>query len=299
MPEVPLAELYEFFKYSILSALLAGMVAPAVGSYLLVRRTGFLGVALPQFAAAGVALGFALLPWWQEHMGWLLATHHEDGAHLAMEYHLLWAGLTTFGGLASLALARRRDPDGTEAGHIAAGFAIASALTVLLAHLSPTGSVYIDGLLRGEILAIDVHEFTLLASVLGAVGLLLLWRHRYLTLVGFDPDLARVLGHRVALGEALFATLAGSTVAAGTMTVGPLVLFGLLVLPPLAARPLARSMAGFLAWACLLGFASSALGLLGSFSLDWPLGPTLVLAAALLLGLTHGWTQLRRGSAPS
>ena len=38
--------------------LLAGLVCPLVGCFLMLRRTSFYGIALPQFAAAGVACGF-------------------------------------------------------------------------------------------------------------------------------------------------------------------------------------------------------------------------------------------------
>ena len=77
--------------------------------------------------------------------------------------------------------------------------------------------------------------------------------------------------------------LCTATVAAGTMILGPTVLFGLIVLPALAARPFARSMERFLLLASLSGLAAVVLGVVLSFELDLPLGASVVAGAALLL----------------
>ena len=58
------SEIFEFFGFAIAATLIAGAICPLVGTFLLVRRTGFYGIALPQFAAAGTVLGFVLLPAW-------------------------------------------------------------------------------------------------------------------------------------------------------------------------------------------------------------------------------------------
>ena len=62
--DITWAERLDLFRYAILAALLAGAVCPLVGAFLYVRRTSFYGVTLPQFAAAGIVLGFVALPWW-------------------------------------------------------------------------------------------------------------------------------------------------------------------------------------------------------------------------------------------
>lgn len=280
---LPLSLIWSLFGLSILATLAAGLVAPLVGSFLLARRTGFLGIVLPQFAAAGVAFGYLVLPWWTEHLGHILdPVAHGDEAHLALGYHLQWAGLFTAIGLGVVALASRRR-DGTDTGMMAAAFALASALTVLFAHGSPVGDIYVHGLLRGEILAIDEHELEILAGTLALVALGVVLGARHLTRVGIDPDSARVLGDRPLLWELFLALLVGATVSVSVMTVGPVVLFGLLVIPPLAARAFARSMTSFLVLASLLGGLSAAGGVWTSFTYDWPLGPSVVVASAVLM----------------
>lgn len=288
LPALEWHEFVELFGPAIAAAVIAGVIAPLVGAFLLVRRTGFYGVALPQFAAAGVAFGFAILPWWSQVVGLgdLDETEIASGSHAALNYHLFWASLFTFLGLLWLALLGRRGR-GSEAARVAAAFSIATAVTILAAHESPAGEVFVHSLLRGEILAVGIHELEILSGVFGLVLYAIIVFHRELTLVAFDREAAAVAGHGVTRLEALHLTLVGATVATGVMIVGPVVLFGLLVLPPLAARGFARSMRGYLVLSSLWGLLSALGGIWLSFELDWPLGPAVVAAGAV--GLPLSW----------
>ena len=282
--EISWGERLDLFRHALAAALVAGVVCPLVGCSLLVRRTSFYGITLPQFATAGVVFGFVLLPWWIETIGIGRLTIDEAlfDSHAAMNYHLAWASVFTFGGLFALVWSGRRGA-GSEIGRVAASFAIANAATLLFGRLAPAGKSFVDELLSGEILGVGVHQLEVLAGFYAAVLVLLaLFRHDFL-LVSFDRDLAHVLGKRVTLFELLLITITGITVSVGTMIFGPTLLFGLLVVPPLAARQWARSMAGFQALAVALGVVSVGGGVVASFELDLPLGAAIVGVSALTL----------------
>ena len=281
------AEQIDLFAYTLLAALVAGAVCPLVGVFLLLRRTSFYGIALPQFATAGVVFGFAVLPWWIDHVG--LGDLDLDTAlsdsHAAMNYHVTWAAIFTFGGLLALTWMGRRGI-GTEIGRVAAAFAIASAATILFGQLSPMGTSFVIELVYGEILIIGRHELETLAVVMLVTAGLFAWFNRDFLLISYDRETARVLGKPVLAIEGLLTVLVGSTVATGTMILGPTMLFGLLVLPPLAARRWARSMAGLYVLSVVFGLVAVVLGILASFQLDLPMGAAIVAAAAL--GLIPG-----------
>jgi len=283
MQGVPWLERIELFRFALLAALFAGAVCPLVGAFLLLRRTSFYGITLPLFATVGVVFGFALLPWWMMNIGLgeLSLESALSDSHAAMNYHFAWAACFTFAGLFSLVLLGRRG--GAEIGRVAAAFAIANAATILLGRLSPLGKGFVDELLQGEILGVGVHEFEMLAAVLGAVGVLLWIFHRDLLLVSYDRESAQVLGKPVVRFEALLHLITGLTVAVGTLFLGPTLLFGLLVLPPLAARRWANSMQQLFLISSAAGLAAVALGVLAAFEWDLPLGAAIVGAAALLL----------------
>ncbi|MCC7014662.1 MAG: metal ABC transporter permease [Planctomycetes bacterium] len=276
------AERLSLFRWALLAALSAGAVCPLLGAFLHVRRTSFYGIALPQFATAGMVFGFVVMPWWIEHIGigeLDLATATSD-THAAMNYHLAWAGVFTFGGLGALAWLGRRG--GSEIGRVAAAFALATAATVLFGRLSPVGRGFVDELVTGEMLGIGVHEFETIAVLLGCVALVFVLFHRDILLVSYDRESAQVLGKRVVAFELLLNLVIGLTVSVGAMTLGPVILFGLLVFPALSARAFAGSMTQFLWLASSFGVAAVLLGVCASFELDLPMGASVVAAAAVL-----------------
>lgn len=274
----------DLFRYTLLATLATGAVAPLVGVFLLLRRTSFYGITLPQFATAGVVFGFALLPWWIEHvgLGGLDVETALADSHAAMNYHLTWAALFTFGGLFALTLLGRRKI-GTEIGRVAAAFAIAAAATVLFGQISPVGTAFVVELVYGEILLVGRHEFETLLVVLGLVAGVICVFHRDLLFVSYDRESAEVLGRPVLLIEGLLTLGTGLTVAVGTMIVGPTLLFGMLVLPPLAARRWSRSMKSLYLLSSGLGILAAAGGVLLSFTLDLPMGASVAAVAALEL----------------
>lgn len=282
MDGLTLLDIWSLFRWAILSSIVVGCVGSMLGAFLLVRRTGFYGIALPQLAATGVGLGLATPTWLA---AWGLA--HIDveellhDPHALQAYLLPWVAGATFAGLLVLVLfGRRKD---TESARVAAVFALSSALAVVLGLYAPIGEQKTSELLSGQILTVGLHEFEVLgATYVLVLGLLLRFR-RDLVLISFDPDTARVLGRPVLALEGLFLGILGVTVTVGALIVGPLVLFGLLVVPPLAAHGLARSMRGFLLLSAGLGILAAVTGVLLSLQLDWPFGPAVVLAAGVEL----------------
>jgi zinc transport system permease protein len=75
-------------------------------------------------------------------------------------------------------------------------------------------------------------------------------------------------------------------IAGAIRTVGVLLITSLLVIPAAGARRLSRTPEQMAALASLLGLASVSLGLVGSWYADTPVGPSIVVAAAVLFGFT-------------
>lgn len=283
MSGIPWSDRLDLFGFALLAALAAGLVCPLLGAFLHVRRTSFYGITLPQFASAGVVAGFVLLPWWiaRVGLGGLPLEQALGDAHAAMNYHLVWASVFTFGGLVALVLLGRRG--GSEVGRVAAAFALANAATYIFGGMSPIGRSFVEELLQGEIIGVGPHELeTLGVAYLVVLLALVAFRHDFL-LVSFDREFALVGGRPVLLIETGLNALTGLAVAVGTLILGPTLLFGLLVIPPLAARAWARSMHGFLLLSQLLGVAAVIGGTVISFELDLPLGAAMVGAAGITL----------------
>jgi ABC-type Mn2+/Zn2+ transport system permease subunit len=272
-------------SYLLFSALLGtvilGLVCPLIGSYLILRKTVFLGLTLPQIAAAGVSFTF-----WLQQIGFL--PYWEDGERgIGMIGSLVF----TFLGMGLLGYLEQRGKGLTE-GRLAAAYAFAGALTILFIVFNPAGQIEVLNLLKGEVIALSKGELRLLATVFGLVLVgMLLFRREFL-LTSFDRDLAFLLKGRQIIWDVLLYVLAGVSIAVGVILAGPLLLFGFLVLPALAARPLVNSMTSFLWLSSALGLAMAFFGFYSSVRLDLPLGPTDVALGCCLIFLAYALRRI-------
>jgi ABC-type Mn2+/Zn2+ transport system permease subunit len=257
------------------SAILA-FVCPLVGAHLMLRHRVFLGLTLPQIAACGVAFMF-----WVYHAAGF--THGSGGERLlAMAGSLLF----TLVGMGLLAYLDRR-ASGSPEGRLAAAYALASALTILFVVFNPSGELEILNLLKGEVISLSKEELKLLAVIYGVVYLgLVLFRREFL-LNSFDRDLSFLLTGGSSQWSFWLYVLCGLSIAIGVIMAGPLLVFGFMVLPPLAARTLARGMSGFLSFSSLIGLFIAAIGFYLSVRLDLPLGPTDVAFGCAVVFAVH------------
>ena len=142
------------------------------------------------------------------------------------------------------------------------------------------------GLLKGEIVSISESDFHAMLNVFGALAACMLLFQREFTFVSYDRDMAVTLGRNVAGWDLLLYLIIGLTVSLGVMTVGPLVIFGFLVIPPLAALPWARGMMSLSLLASALGGLSAFAGFYLSYTFDLPLGPLVVAVACGVYALS-------------
>ena len=270
---------------ALLASVMIGAVCPLVGVYFVLRRMIFLGVALPQLSAAGIA--FALLM----HRAMVGPHLHLDVSDPTLAR--LGAMIFTLGGILVLATLERRGRAIVEA-RIGVTYAIAGALTILFLAADPWGEAQMVNLLKGDLLATTEKSLTVLVSVLGAMVVMLFAFQKEFLLVSFDRDLAVVFGKAVGLWEVTLYLLCGVTISFGVLAAGPLVTFGFLVAPPLTARLLTRHMLSFSIAAAAIGGASAFTGFCLAYRYDLPLGPAEVAVACAVLLFAGAGTWLSR-----
>jgi ABC-type Mn2+/Zn2+ transport system permease subunit len=270
---------------ALIGSVLVGLVCPLVGVYFVLRRMIFLGVALPQLSAAGIAFAFLL------HRAVV-------GPHLHLQLServlaLLGASAFTLCGILALAAFERRAREIVEA-RIGVTYAAAGALTILFLAIDPYGEAQMVNLLKGDLLATTRTSLVLLATVFASVVIVLLAFQKEFLLVSFDRDLAVVFGKAVSLWDTVLYLVCGVTISFGVMTGGPLVTFGFLLAPPLTARLLTRHMLSFSIASAAIGGVTAFTGFYCAYRYDLPLGPAEVAIATALLFLVSGAVRLRR-----
>ena len=269
--------------HALYASLIIGFVCPLVGVYIVLRRLVFLGVALPQISAAGIAFAYLL---------------HTLGVHLypheAEEQMMALTGSVVFAVAALVVLAAmERRGRGLVESRIGATYAAAAAASILFVAANPYGESTLLSLLRGEVLGVSLAQFWATVGVYGVIALGTLLFQKEFIFVSFDRDMALTLGKNVVAWDYGLYLLIGLAIAFGVMTVGPLLVFGFLVVPPLAARQITRGMWPFSLVSSAIGGVAALVGFYVSLRWDLPLGPTDVAVACVVLAIMTGGGALR------
>jgi len=261
-------------RNSVYTSVLVGFACPLVGVFLVLRRLVFMGVALPQISSTGVAVALSLPVW----LG-MNVVNAENNAHA-----LAFAGSTLFTLAAILILAfLERRGRGLAEGRLGTAYVVATALSILLLSKNRVAEAGWLDLLKGEIITISNFDLALTAVALAFVLLVLGLFSKELLLVSFDRAMAATLGKSVLLWDALLYLLIGLTISVAVLSIGPLIAFGFLLVPPLTAHLFARNMRQFVVLSSLIGGVNSFLGFWLAYQWDWPIGP----ADVVLLGVIY------------
>jgi zinc/manganese transport system permease protein len=244
-----------------------------VGVLLVLRRMSLMGDAMSHAVLPGAAIGFlaAGLSLWAMGIGGFLA-----GLAVAL-----------LAGLVSRVTALREDAS------FAAFYLISLAGGVLIVSLRGS-NVDLMHVLFGTILAVDDAGLLLVAGIATVTLLTLALLYRPLVVECFDPGFLRAVGgiggRLGALCHLVFLVLVVLNLVGGFQALGTLMAVGLMMLPAASARFWAEGIATLALTAMALAFASGIGGLLLSFHLNLPSGPSIVLVAGAgyLLSLALG-----------
>jgi ABC-type Mn2+/Zn2+ transport system permease subunit len=276
------------FREPFAGCLLVALACGVLGVFVVGRRMVLVGAALPQAAAAGIALSFLAEGW-----AWTAAGSPAS----FLRDHDLAALLAC--GAATVALARR-PAHGRGSPDVAAGTALVlgGSLSILLVLRTAQGTEEIRNLVSGEILGIHDTRLARLGLLLGGALLAVVAASRRIALVSFDAETAAVLGVRVRLAEAVFLGALAVVVARSVHAAGTLFVFAHLLLPATGALALARTAAGAMAVAAALSVAGAAAGFLAAAhpDVDAPVGPAGALATLAVAGVARFAGRWRRPS---
>lgn len=273
---------YEFMQRALISALVVGLCAPAVGVFLVQKRLALIGDGLGHIALTGVAIGFltSTEPIWTT-----LAT--TVAASLVME--LLRSHSKTSGDVALAMLFY---------GGIAGG-------VYLTGIASDKGVANLHAYLFGSLLTAGWSEVWTIVAGGTAVAALMLLLRPWMSAICTDEQYARVAGLPVAGLNLLLLMTTAVTVSVSMRAVGLLLVSALLVIPVVTVQQFTLSFRATMFGAMGAGFLIAGAGVTVSAVQDVPPGATIVLigvaafiVCATLASLVHRLRRTRRRHLP-
>ncbi|MFI1800064.1 metal ABC transporter permease [Streptomyces sp. NPDC020379] len=266
---------FAFMQRALLAALVVGLTAPAIGTFLVQRRQALMGDGIGHVALTGVGLGFLLntSPVWT-------------------------ATAVCVAGAVVMELIRS---SGKARGDIALAMLFYGGMAggVMLMSLSSSGSnANLTTYLFGSITTVSQQDIVAICVLAAFVILTTLGLRRQLFAICQDEEFARVTGLPVRLLNLLIAVTAAVTVTVAMRVVGLLLVSALMVIPVAASQQIARSFAMTFALAIAIGVLVTVSGTTLSYYVNVPSGASIVLLAiGVFVTLTVLATPLARKRA--
>ncbi|MEV0585908.1 metal ABC transporter permease [Nonomuraea sp. NPDC050310] len=266
-----------FFQQALIAALLVGLCAPAVGTFIVQRRLALLGDGIGHVALTGVALGF-----------------------LTGTAPVLTAIIVSVAGAVAIELVRAR---GRTTGDVALALLFYGGIAggVLLMAIAPGGSnAKLNSYLFGSIATVAAEDLWVIAGLAVAVIGVVAVFGRELFVLCQDEEVAKASGLPVRLLSMIIAITAALTVVIAMRVVGLLLVSALMVIPVATSQQFTNGFRATMGLAMLFGVIAAVGGLLSStLSPKVPPGAAIVLLAlagfVLALGVGR-FVRRRRAS---
>ena len=260
---------FDFIRYSLISGLLIGFIAPLIGAFIVVRRLSLIADALSHVTLGGISFGMFLLtiipvfsvinPMW---FGILFAV---IGALLIEKLR------TSFSNYQEIAI-----PIIMSAG---------IALSAIFISLADGFNQEIVGLLFGSISAVNISDLTTIIIITIIVLIFIVLFYKELFILSFDEEYSKVIGIPKWI-QFLFIVIVAMVISESMRVVGILLVSALITLPIAISMRITKGFKQLIALSVILGELSVILGLIIAFYMNISPGGVIVVLLVLMLILT-------------
>ncbi len=259
---------FGFLQKALLGGLLASIGCGIMGSYVVVKRIGFLagGISHAVLGGMGAALFYGFSP-----LGGAL------GAALIAALLIGWISL------------RWKEREDTLIGAL---WAVGMAIGIIFISKTPGYGVNLMSYLFGNILMVPQKDIWLMAMMDALVLATVMLFYRQFLAVSFDEEFARLRGVSVTFFYLLLLCMVAVTVVLLIQVVGLILVIALLTLPAAIAAQYLHSLGRMMLAASILGMIFTTTGLIISYTADLPAGATIILVAGLAYLVSTMFNQI-------
>ncbi|WP_284141708.1 metal ABC transporter permease [Virgibacillus sp. LDC-1] len=257
---------YDFLRNTFFTGLLIGIIAPLLGTFIVVRRLSLIADALSHVTLAGIAFGLFL----EKKFAITFITP-------------LYSGMA-FSVIGSVFIEKLRAVYKAYQ-EIAIPIILSGGvgLSVIFISLANGFNTDLFNYLFGSVSAVSQKDFL---SILGIsiVIILIIWLfYKELVTLSFDEEHATVSGIHAKHIHLLFIVLTALVIAASIRIVGVLLVSALMTLPVAASMRLAKGFKQMLVLSIIFGEAAVIIGLISGYYFSIPPGGTIVVVSIIIL----------------
>ncbi|MBP1969493.1 zinc transport system permease protein [Virgibacillus natechei] len=261
---------YDFLRYTFLTGILIGIIAPLLGTFIVVRRLSLIADALSHVTLAGIAFGLML-------------------EKFAITFFTpLYSGMF-FSVIGSVLIEKLRSVYKTYQ-ELAIPIIMSGGVGLSVIFISVADGFNTDlfNYLFGSVSAVSQNDFYSILGISIFIILVVTLFYKELFTLSFDEEHATVSGIHTRGIHMLFTILTALVIAASIRIVGVLLVSALMTLPVAASMRIAKGFKQMMFLSVVFGEIAVIIGLISGYYLDIPPGGTIVMVAILILLLSIG-----------
>ncbi|HWQ25875.1 MAG TPA: metal ABC transporter permease [Chlorobaculum sp.] len=253
---------FEFMRNALFAAILSSVACGIIGTYVVVRKIGFISGGIAHTAFGGIGLGYYL------------------GVNPLV-------GIIPFSLAAALGIGLlTRKAKVAEDTAIGAFWAAGMAIGVILIGMTPGYAPNLFSYLFGNILTVPSSDLKLILMLDLMIALMVWLFSKEFLAISFDEEYARISGLKTVALDLLMLCLIALTVVIMVRVVGIVMVIALLTIPAAVARNFSRTLQGMMALAIAFSVMFSIAGLWLSWVFDVASGATIILVASFVFLVT-------------
>lgn len=257
---------FDFLRHTFYTSLLIGLIAPLLGTFLVVRRLSLLADALSHVTLAGIAFGLFMekrfvTPWFTPIQSGLVFS--VVGSLFIEKLRSVYKAYQELG--------------------IPIILSAGVGLSVIFIALANGFNTDLFNYLFGSVSAVSQSDFITICMISVIVIVIVRLFYKELVTLSFDEEHATVSGLDSKRIHFLFIVLIAFVIAASIRIVGVLLVSALMTLPVAAALRIAKSFKQLIVYSIIFGEIAVVAGLITGYYGNIPPGGTIVMISVLIL----------------
>ncbi|MDW4259243.1 metal ABC transporter permease [Staphylococcus saprophyticus] len=267
---------FDFMRYSLISGILIGFIAPLIGAFIVVRRLSLIADALSHVTLGGISFGMFIIT---VIPAFVFINPMWFGILFAIIGALLIENLrTSYSNYQEIAI-----PIIMSAG---------IALSAIFISLADGFNQEIVGLLFGSISAVTLSDLSTIIVIVVIVLIFIFSFYKELFILSFDEEYSKVIGIPKWI-QFLFIIIVAMVISASMRVVGILLVSALITLPVAVSMRITKGFKQLIILSVIIGEFSVIAGLVLAFYMNISPGGVIVVLLVLILAIMMMYQRLK------